>query len=68
MSSLSCIHCKPKAHNTNRPSATAIDSEQANTRWYVSCYYPNNHHATRPHNNNGLNVANNIAYTNAINI
>ena len=35
MTSLWCIYCKPKAHNTARPSATATDSEQANARWYV---------------------------------
>ena len=36
------MQCKPKIHNTTRPSATATNSEQANARWYVSCYFPNN--------------------------
>ena len=36
MTSLWCIYCKPKAHNTTRPSVTATDSEQANARWYVN--------------------------------
>ena len=27
MTSLWCIHCKPKAHNTTFPSATTTDSE-----------------------------------------
>ena len=55
MAALWCIHCKPKAHETTRPSATAIDSEQENARWYVSCYFANNHHPSYSHSNNGLN-------------
>ena len=55
-----CIHSKSKAHSTTHPSAT--DSEQASGRWYVSCYYPNDHHRTHPQRNNGFNVANNIAH------
>ena len=50
-----CIHCKRKAHRTNRPSATVTNSEQTNGRWYVSCYYPNNLCLTYLHNYNGLN-------------
>ena len=49
MASLWCIHCKPKAHNTTRPSATSTDSEQANARWYVEEIRRNNQK-----NNNNL--------------
>ena len=44
------------------PKVNATQSQQANARWYVSCNYTYNHHPTYPHNSNGFNVADNIAY------
>ena len=41
-------NCKPQAHHTTCPSTTVTDSQQANAKWYVSCYYPNNHHLVYP--------------------
>ena len=48
MTSLWCINSKPKAYNTTLPSNTVTDSEQATARWYVSYYYPHNHHLHTP--------------------
>ena len=44
ITSLWCINSKPEAHNTTLPSNTVTEFEQATARWYVSYYYPHNHH------------------------
>ena len=64
MTSLWSIHCKPKAHHNTRPSATITDTEWANAKWYVSCYYPNKHYFTYPHSNNNFRRANNLVLYN----
>ena len=46
----------------NPPQCHRHHFEQANASWYVSCYYPNNHHLIYPHSDNGFNDAKNVAY------